>query len=105
MTHSPTPWRPGKNDGAVVCDDENLGPHNLDGLKHYGGRVVCESAMPRNAEFIVLACNAHSDLLAACKAAVPMLDPNETTAPILRELDEITQTLRTAIKLAEPEGT
>ncbi len=72
--HSPTPWRLGKNDGAVVCDDETLGPSDPESREHYGGRVVCESAMPGNAAFIALACNAHDELIAACEAARELYD-------------------------------
>ncbi len=96
--HSSTPWRVGKNDGAVVCDDETLGPSDPMGREYYGGRVVCESAMPKNAEFITRACNAHDELRAACEAALQYLvsttNPNSVAAQVQ---------LHNAIALAEPE--
>ena len=69
--HSAFPWRTGTG-GSIVCDDESLGPGCDDSgaLEYYGGHVVCETLTPANAEFIVRACNAHDDQLAALEAAV-----------------------------------
>ena len=67
--HTPVPWRWGKG-GAVVTNspDEQVrfeGEWAADDLEFYGGHVICETVTKNNGAFIVRACNAHDDMLAA----------------------------------------
>lgn len=74
--HSPTPWKAVSGQGAHYRDWYiRQGEKREDGSwpavakccsSNIGARIVCES----NAKFIETACNAHDDLLAACKVAL-----------------------------------
>ena len=67
MTHTATPW------------------------KAFGRRVrtvrtwflICQTENAENAAFIVLACNVHDELLAACKAFVAVDDADKSRKPLL----------------------
>ena len=99
--HTPVPWRWG-NCGAIVTDkpDEQvrfIGDWADDNVEIYGGHVICESATEANGRFIIRACNAHADLLAACEAALRQLR--------YRIVEEhLTTRLEAAIAKAKEEG-
>lgn len=65
MQHTKTPWRVGKPTqmGAVVADEPVPEIGGSDCVDFYGGHLIAESIAPRNAEFIVRACNAHEQLV------------------------------------------
>ena len=65
MQHTKTPWRVGKPTGmgAVVADEAVPEIKGSDCVDYYGGHLIAESIAPRNAEFIVRACNAHDQLV------------------------------------------
>ena len=71
MEHTKTPWRIGKPSqmGSIVADEPVPEIRGSDAVSHYGGHLIAESIAPRNAEFIVRACNAHDHLVALLKAA------------------------------------
>ena len=94
MEHTKVPWIEDRAGNVVTCDD--------------GGALICECHqdphwqpdgvhMHPNAAFIVRACNAHDDLLAAGKAMLEALAncPGEFNYPVLIEIE-----LRTAIAKA-----
>jgi hypothetical protein len=82
MSHTPTPYRKGLCDGAIVAEKpEN--PIDARGgdelMRAYGGYVIAESCTPSDAAFIVEACNAHERLKAVldagkkvCEDAAPL---------------------------------
>jgi hypothetical protein len=76
MQHTKTPWRVGKPSqmGSVVADEAVPEIGGSDAVAHYGGHLVAESIAPRNAEFIVRACNSHDQLVAAVKAQHNAID-------------------------------
>lgn len=67
MQHTKTPWRVGAPNkmGSVVADEPVPEIGGSDAVGYYGGHLIAESIAPRNAEFIVRACNAHDQLVAA----------------------------------------
>lgn len=69
MQHTKTPWRIsagiGFGKGAVVADEPVPEIGGSDAVDYYGGHLIAESIAPRNAEFIVRACNAHDELVGA----------------------------------------
>jgi len=71
MEHTKTPWRVGSpyRMGSVVADEPVPEIGGSDAVDYYGGHLVAESIAPRNAEFIVRACNAHAQLVAALLVA------------------------------------
>ena len=80
MSHTPPPYEIGKN-GSIVTqapdaqvDMTRDGIDVEDTLEFYGGHVICETITSRNAEFIVRACNAHDELVAAAEAAMDALN-------------------------------
>lgn len=76
MQHTKTPWRLGKPSqmGAVVADEAVPEIGGSDCVDYYGGHLIAESIAPRNAEFIVRACNSHDQLVGALQAALNMLE-------------------------------
>jgi hypothetical protein len=79
-THTPTPWAelemPGRSD-RIVRDDEDCS-------------LVCEFSYGLNADsaFIVRACNAHDDLVAALRLIAEFPAPEQDSLPAanMREL-------------------
>lgn len=71
MEHTKTPWRIGKKTGmgSVVADEPVPEIGGSGDVEYYGGHMIAESIAPRNAEFIVRACNAYDPLVALLKAA------------------------------------
>lgn len=67
MQHTKTPWRVGAPTqmGCVVADEPVPEIGGSDAVFYYGGHLIAESIAPRNAEFIVRACNAHDQLVHA----------------------------------------
>lgn len=67
MQHTKTPWRVGTPSqmGSVVADEPVPEIKGSDAVEYYGGHLIAESIAPRNAEFIVRACNAHDLLVTA----------------------------------------
>jgi hypothetical protein len=49
--------------GSVVADEPVPEIKGSDVVEYYGGHLIAESIAPRNAEFIVRACNAHDQLV------------------------------------------
>jgi hypothetical protein len=62
MSHTPGPWRVGRN-GAVVADVPIPEMQGSDEVEYYGGHLVAESITPSNAQLIAAA----PDLLQACR--------------------------------------
>lgn len=71
MQHTKTPWRVGSPSqmGSVVADEPVPEIRGSNAVEYYGGHLIAESIAPRNAEFIVRACNAHDQLVALLRAA------------------------------------
>ena len=76
MQHTKTPWRVGSPNrmGSVVADEPVPEIGGSDAVAYYGGHLIAESIAPRNAEFIVRACNAHEQLVAAVAAQHKAID-------------------------------
>jgi hypothetical protein len=55
MAHSSTPWKPAKCGGTIICDDNELGPHDEEALDYYGGFVVAETVAEKNMPLIMAA--------------------------------------------------
>jgi len=72
MQHTKTPWRVGAPTqmGSVVADEPVPEIGGSDAVFYYGGHLIAESIAPRNAEFIVRACNAHDQLVSAARQAL-----------------------------------
>lgn len=70
--HTATPYRIGKN-GAIVSDEPVIGMSGSDAVDYYGGHCIAESVTPKNAAFIVTACNCHYDLLEALQMAAELV--------------------------------
>ena len=70
MQHTKTPWRVGNPSqmGSVVADEPVPEIGGSDAVGYYGGHLIAESIAPRNAEFIVRACNAHHQLVDALRS-------------------------------------
>lgn len=67
--HTPGPWRPGKDCGAVVADHptwDGDDPKGREMAEFYGGFLVCESIF-RKADMNLIA--AAPELLEACRTA------------------------------------
>jgi hypothetical protein len=99
MKHAPTPWkieakkRPYGSEGSyniAFCGDIS------DGIG-YIGQIYNRA----NAAFIVRACNAHDDLLAACKALVEYRDRAGALGFQLEKADDYINQIRAAIAAAE----
>ncbi|TWI69027.1 hypothetical protein IP91_00092 [Pseudoduganella lurida] len=74
MEHTKTPWRigAGTSTGAVVADEAVPEIGGSDAVAYYGGHLIAESIAPRNAAFIVRACNTHDALLEYFRAGVAL---------------------------------
>lgn len=73
--HTPGPWkhpRTPQDYGIVGPEDERIATTYHQPV--HAGRILTVAEQDANAEFIVRACNAHDDLLAACEAAVALFD-------------------------------
>jgi len=97
--HTPTPWHtePGDIPGTLSI----RGP-NGQAIASFGNqrRWLSTTEVVANAEFIVRACNAHDDLLAACKAAHRILTEDGS----LEEIHKAVRQCELAIAKAEPKG-
>lgn len=100
--HTPTPWvvRITKNGGDWTYEIRTRKPHNPAGTigKHIAtvNKFLDANA---NAEFIVRACNAYADLLAACERADIYFDANmgtETSVAFQRLRHEVTRAIAKA---------
>lgn len=76
MQHTKTPWRVGAPSqmGSVVADEPVPEIGGSDAVDYYGGHLIAESIAPRNAEFIVRACNAHDQLVTAVRESHAAID-------------------------------
>ncbi|WP_273036788.1 hypothetical protein [Massilia timonae] len=76
MQHTKTPWRVGAPSqmGSVVADEPVPEIKGSDAVDYYGGHLIAESIAPRNAEFIVRACNAHDQLVTAVQGSHAAID-------------------------------
>lgn len=98
VTRTPGPWRMEEMPtGWEINSDPVDGGHwsavaQVE-VNHQGSRPVTTDEAEANARFIVLACNAHDDLLAACERALECLTMDEE--------DDLTRCLRAAIRKAE----
>lgn len=103
--HTPTPWvarcntifNTGTNPALKIADIPNL--HT------YGKRLETDHDVEQaNLQFIVTACNAHADLLAALEALVSAIEADEEDIPIemtlhcLEHLDQARAALDAAVK-------
>lgn len=91
MKHTKTPWRigAGTNPGAVVADEPVPEIGGSDAVDYYGGHLIAESIAPHNAAFIVRACNAHEQLVAACDRALRHLENirgDKEDSPLMADL-------------------
>ena len=92
MQHTKTPWRVGAPSqmGSVVADEPVPEIKGSDAVQYYGGHLIAESIAPRNAEFIVLACNAHEQLVAALREtlaeAVHWYDASDEESGVANEI-------------------
>ena len=55
VSHTPGPWRTGKNGRGVVADTPVPGINGSDAVEHYGGHLICESVAPQNLAIITAA--------------------------------------------------
>jgi hypothetical protein len=105
MGHTPTPWETfSTRSNGEVCIYDKRKPHQLVASAIQSDR---EYTAADNAAFIVRACNAHDDLLAACKAAfnslAAFLDYAPDVAHKCYEPQDALSKLRAAIAAAEEE--
>lgn len=86
MSHTPTPFTKNPKNGRIImAGSAKIATCNARGPQSW-----------KDAEFIILACNAHDGLLAACKMGLAALaDPSKEQTPA-----EIA--MRAAIAAAEP---
>lgn len=88
-THTPGPWRIGRNHSVVTdTPDEQVvirGDHAAETIDFYGGHVIAETVTPANAALIAAA----PDLLSVARAALIVLE-SQLTPPewICRQLRE-----------------
>lgn len=75
MSHTPGPWREGKdNYGGIVADYPiEGGCLGTDDVEHYGGYLVAESVAPCNKPLIAAA----TELLKALRLALPILEEEQ----------------------------
>ena len=91
-TRTPGPW---KTEGAQVLSDQCLYPV-----------AICEGGTPdegeANAAFIVRACNAHDDQVAALEAALTLVGrgSRNRASVTAMEHDAVQRQIRAALKLA-----
>lgn len=77
-----TPWKCGHA-------FQNNGPdYWLIATQLFRGHEIAKATTQANAEFIVRACNAHEELLAACEMAVSRLSVLEPCSTLVRTLDK-----------------
>ncbi|WP_288379803.1 hypothetical protein [uncultured Massilia sp.] len=104
MQHTKTPWRIGKPSqmGSVVADEPVPEIKGSDAVEYYGGHLIAESIAPRNAEFIVRACNAHDQLVEALRSVrleVDGADPFSADSYLPAEImDRVNAALATALR-------
>lgn len=70
MTHTPTPWIFNQNKGCIEVNGEKL---LVNGVSLPCGNHPESNHATANAQFIVRACNAHDELVAALKLALCQL--------------------------------
>lgn len=98
MGHTPTPWETfSTRSNGEVCIYDKRKPHQLVASAIQSDR---EYTAADNAAFIVRACNAHDDLLAACKAINEWLGTDDAARALPTEPPWYNQ-LRAAIAAAE----
>ena len=68
--HTPGPWRISRNGGAVVADTPIPEMRGSDDTSYYGGHLICESVVDRNARLIASA----PDLLSALEMTYLILE-------------------------------
>lgn len=92
--HTPTPW-------AISSNGFNIyGPPDAEGQVTFVASIFrkpIQDIEDANAEFIVRACNAHDELLAACKATLKYLQYSSKHA----ENRELRKQIRAAVDKAE----
>lgn len=71
MSHTPGPWRRGKQGGSVVADVPVPQMGGSDAVEYYGGHLVAESITPSNAKLIAAA----PDLLALLQELIDIEGP------------------------------
>ena len=106
-THTPTPWAIG-NDGTL----RNLEGHVFSGARlvanchgHQDGKELTRKENEANARFIVIACNAHADLLAALEDVTELIQKWRETGGVdsFAALTDAHDTARAAIAKANGE--
>lgn len=75
--HTPLPWFEMNSHKAGFRNIAHQDPNDLRHTTHICELFPSTEAVP-NCSFIVTACNAHYDLLNACKAALPLLERMST---------------------------
>lgn len=65
--YTPTPWLPSKRADAIVVNEMHDLYQLPETVKHYGGYVVAESLTDIDRAFVLRACNAHEQLVAALR--------------------------------------
>lgn len=79
VSHTPGPWRTGKNGRCVVADTPVPGINGSDAVEHYGGHLICESVASQNLAIIAAA----PRMLAALQKALPALAWASERNPVL----------------------
>lgn len=93
--HTATPW---ETNGDMMVYPKGTPEH---WRKQRGHCVAVIPYNPADAAFIVRACNAHDDLLAACKALVEYRDRAGALGFQLEKADDYINGMRAAIAAAE----
>jgi len=98
MQHTKTPWRVGNPSqmGSVVADEPVPEIGGSDAVGYYGGHLIAESIAPRNAEFIVRACNSHEQLVAALLVAYDMIVEECADGAYTNQADQVRAALAAA---------
>lgn len=75
MGHTKTPWFASKRGDAIIVNEPTAdhGNSNAKEVEHYGGYVVAESLGTADREFVLRACNAHEQLVAALREAIEII--------------------------------
>jgi hypothetical protein len=98
MQHTPTPWRAADSDehGYSVEADELYGVLSWQGIAGADGEIVALAleeggfstpTMDANISFIVRACNAHDQLVAACRAYVAAAKSGDSTLDCFKQIE------------------
>ena len=91
MSHTPTPWAVQESEGIIWISENGKRERSVVYPRGSLGGKETVDIFKQNAEFIVLACNLHDDLIAAVKAFIEYdnSDVNDGVTMMLNYSDAI----------------